>query len=519
MSVALTRSPKPRLSWFDRLVCAVAPRFGLRRLQAKNAVAITVRHFDAASGGRRTFGWRKSGSSADAANGPAIATLRSISRDLRRNNGWARRGIQVIAHSTVGYGIEPSAEASTQIARRANDIWKSWAGRVTCDVNGRLPFTGMQRLAMEAIAESGEVLIVRKVPPPSLGLSIPLQLRIVEPDLLDSSRDGVRGEIRTVDGIEYDRDGRRLAYWLFPRHPGGQLAFDRGIQSIRVPAEDVLHVYRVERPGQSRGVPWLASAIARLQDFDDFEDAELMRQKIAACFGAFVTDYHGDPVPTGDATEDDSIETLEPGQIEYLPPGRQISFATPPPVTEQGFTERNLRRIAATLGVTYEDLTGDYSRVNFSSARMARLSHYQHVYDWQWNMLIPQLCDGVWRWVMDLAIRSGRLGRLQDPPTAEWSPPPIPMLEPEKEGLAYQRMMRNGVMTFEQMCRERGQDPERQLEQIKEWNAKYDDAEVVLDCDPRRTTNTGQAQASSPMIATDGEAGQAQADDDDDPEE
>jgi capsid protein len=151
-----------------------------------------------------------------------------------------------------------------------------------------------------------------------------------------------------------------------------------------------------------------------------------------------------------------------------------------------------LRRIAATIGVTYEDLTGDYSQVNFSSARMARMAHWANVHDWRWNMLIPQLCRGVWGWAMEL---SAGLEGWTETPGAEWSPPPMPMLEPDKEGLAYSRLVRSGAMTLYQAIRERGEDPASHLAEIAEGNAKLDELGIWLDSDPRRTSAAGLTQA------------------------
>jgi capsid protein len=115
--------------------------------------------------------------------------------------------------------------------------------------------------------------------------------------------------------------------------------------------------------------------------------------------------------------------------------------------------------------VTYEELTGDYSQVNFSSARMARIAHWANVTEWREHMLIPQLCNGVWRWAMELARTALKTGRRV--PVAEWAAPPMPILEPDKEGLAYQRLVRIGAMTWPQMVRELGYDPTEQLDEIE----------------------------------------------------
>ncbi|HET7500646.1 MAG TPA: phage portal protein [Kofleriaceae bacterium] len=487
-----------RVSWWDRFLIGVAPSWGLRRVRARAAAQLALRHYEAAQGTRRTSGWQRSSSDANAANGPALGVLRELSRDLRRNNGWAQNGIRVIVNNTVGWGILPNpGHRSRARVQAALELWSAWAGSTSCDFDGRLSFYGLQRLAMETIAESGEVLVVRQPAATADGLPVPLRLQVLEPDYLDTSRSGFVGPSGgpVVQGIEFDPQGRRVAYHLFASHPGSsQIPVRLGSQ--RVLADRVLHVYRVDRPGQVRGVPWLASAITRLKDFDDFEDAELMQQKVAACFGAFVTDVNGDAPPIGEEEEDEDgqpIEQIQPGHIEYLPPGRTVTFSTPPRVQDGSFTARALRRIAASLGVTYEDLTGDYSNVNFSSARMARLAHWANVSEWREHMLLPQLCDGVWRWVMQHAAQVNGWPTV---PSVEWAAPPAPILEPDKEGLAYQRLVRNGVMTLPQVIRERGGDPIAQLEEAQRFNDELDKRGIVLDCDPRRTNGSGGAQGA-----------------------
>jgi lambda family phage portal protein len=276
------------VSWFDRFLISIAPKWGLERVRAR----ATVRYFEAAQGGRRSSGWMKSATDANAANRPALTALRELARDLRRNNGWAKRGVQVITNNTVGWGIMPTPDdANRKRSEAAIKLWNAWAKSTACDFDGRQNFYGLQRLAMDTIVEAGEVLIVRQAPL-NANQPIPLRIQVLEPDYIDTSRSGVSTAEGNsiVDGIEFDQRGQRVAYWLFTQHPGSNRLFTSRFESARVPAERVLHIYRLDRPGQSRGVSWLAAAITRLKDLDDYEDAELMQQKVAACFSAFVTD-------------------------------------------------------------------------------------------------------------------------------------------------------------------------------------------------------------------------------------
>jgi lambda family phage portal protein len=407
-------------------------------------------------------------------------------RDLCRNVGWARKARRVIATHTVGWGIVPRPRG--EHAKAAAVLWKDWAESPSCSIDGRSTFYAMQYLAIRTIFEAGEVLIRRYVRP---GAPVPLRLQVLEPDHLDTAKDLDRGEAGgpIIQGVEFAADGSRAAYWLFPVHPGNTRSSS---QSRRVPAADVLHVYDTERAGQARGISWLGAAIVPMKDLDEFEDAELMKQKIAACFAAFVTDLDGAGTHTGlEDEDDDELEVFEPGMIKYLPPGKEVTTASPPAAVEAGFTARHLRKAAAAMGVTYEDLTGDYSQVNFSSARMARLVHWGDVYAWQHHMMIPLLCRGVWEWFVDAA---GTAGNLRGPVGADWTPPPMPMIEPAQEGLALQRLVRTGAMTHNEMVRQQGGDPESHWDEFEEGLKALDARGIKLDSDPRATSAAGLTQ-------------------------
>jgi lambda family phage portal protein len=483
------------MNWLDRTISWFSPGWALSREKSR----AMARHYEAASFGRRTDGRNRSNSDANsAASGAALSVLRAQARDLVRNNPWGRQGLKAIHENTVGWGIRPLAEGPG--AERMTALWKRWAESTECDSGGRQTFYGLQTMVMRTVAESGEVLIRRRFRRPEDGLAIPMQLQVLEPDLLDTSKDGVKGAAGgdIIQGVEFDMLGRRVAYWLFDRHPGGRWLTSP--VSRRIPADGILHVFDQERPGQVRGPSWFASVDIRLRDFDEFEDATLMKQKIAACMAAFVTDLDGSGGGLGqpgvDAGSGQATDTFEPGMIIPLPTGKQVTVANPPSSTDhKSFTSTSLHGVAAGLGVTYEDLTGDYSQVNYSSARMARLAHQRKLHHWRWNMLIPQFCSPVWAWAVDVLALAGEQ---LDLAPVQWIAPPMPILEPDKEGTAYQRLIRNGAMTWPQMISELGEDPKAQLAAIAAFNKELDRTGVILDCDPRQMSQGGQPVTQPP---------------------
>ena len=485
--------------WIDRLVRSVSPRWAFKRSRYRAAYDTFQRHYEAASTGRRTKGWRRSSGDANASVSGALSRLRDHARDLVRNNAHARSALNTIGDHAVGWGIVPSTEDD-----RASELWEEWAGTTACDADGRNDFYGLQKLAIRTVAEAGSVLVRRRFRRPEDGLPIPLQIQLLEPDFIDTTkttlvRNADRLEVgRVVQGVEFDAIGRRVAYWLYPEHPGSDSFFPG--TSRRVPAESVLHIYRQDRPGQVHGVSWFAPVILTLKQFDEYTDAQLMKQLIAACLSVIVTDPDGTGTPLGvtESGEDvasPELDRLGAGSILTAPPGREVTVVEPPRIGEfRAYSQVTLRTIATGLGINYEDLTGDYGEMSFSAARLSRLRHWSRVQDWRWQLLVPQMCDPVWAWAMEVATIFRRASMR---PAAEWTAPPLPMIEPEKEGLAAMRNVRAGITSLSEVLRERGFNPKRVLSELKADLDFVDELGLVLDSDARKMTQGGQLQGAA----------------------
>lgn len=480
-------------AWLDRLTFPLFPRWTLQRQRARVASAYLARHYDAAGAGRRTQGWRRTGGDANAANSSALGVLRNTARDVIRNNPYAVAGLDTITDHVVGWGIVGAPTRGTPGAAAVKARWDAWADTAACDADRRLTFAGLQKQVLRTVAESGEVLVRRRIRRPEDNLPIPMQLQVLEPDYLDVTKDGLRTPTGgwILQGIEFNPIGERIAYWLYRTHPGSTLIGEPLGVSDRIPASEIAHVWRAARPGQVRGVSWFAPVLLRLKDLDDYEDASLMKAKVAACLAVVLTDADGTAAPVGrSSAPEDTIDTLEPGSILHAPAGRTVSVVNPPDVSEHdAFTKTNLRAVATALGLTYEDLTGDYANMPFSAARMSRLRHWARVEDWRWNMLIPQFCDVAWRWAMQAAAVSDPRIAATTPVT--WTAPAMPMVEPDKEGLAYSRNIRAGIMTLSEVLKERGYDPIETLDEMaRDWR-EVDKRDLVLDSDARKMSQNG----------------------------
>ena len=468
----------------DRLVSIFSPSAALKRVQARQmAMMISERRYDATSGGRRTSGWRNVPTSPVIEIGMSLQQMRELSSDAVRNNTNAHRAVEVISNHVVGTGIRPSFSGGG--AKTANTLWKEWAEAVTCSYDERMTFYAIQELAMVAMVERGECLILRKR---NADLRIPIQLQLLEADHLDHMYSTPRSttENYVIQGVEYAPSGKRVAYYIFPFHP----AEGGGIRT-RVPAEDVIHLFRPRRIGQVRGLPSGTSGHVRMRDLDEFEDAELLKQKVSACFAAFVQDS-SDSIVQGTPNAESDLDRIEPGTIETLPTGKSMVFSNPPVTNGQGeFVKTKLRSIASSYGITYESMTSDYSNVNFSSARMGWLEMRKNITMIQQNVIIPLLCDGVFKWFEEAVSLRG-IGKKNV--GVAWTVPAKDMIDLSGESAATMNMIRGGLKSFDEALREQGYDPDRVREEIAASNKKLDDLQIVLDTDPRYTMKAGVIQ-------------------------
>lgn len=468
--------------------------------------------YDGATFGRRAAGWRRTQRDANGELTPAVAAaLRGIARDLVRNNPFAARGVATIANNMVGTGITFQVYRDGKIDDALNAKARAHFDTAACDSGGRHDLYGLQLQAARTIVESGAVVMRRRWRRGSDGLPLPMQLQVLEPDYIDPSK---HGPLETapgktggflINGVQFSPIGAREGYWLYNGHPGS--ARPTSLGSTFIPAADIAHVFRADRPEMEHGATWLAPIVLRMKDFGDFEDAQLTRQKLASAFVGFVTGEDDGGIIPGIQTEDgvvgeerEPLDYIEPGTFQYGRPGEEVTFSSPPSVDGYGdYTKVSLRAVAAGLGVPYEALTGDLSNVNFSSGRMGWLEYQRSLATWQWAMFIPQFCGSVATWMIEALAM---VGEDVTGVTVRWTPPGREMINPSDEVKANRDAIRSGQKTISQAARERGEDPDTFL---AEWAAdavKLDAMGLIFDSDPRRVTAVGNpAEQAADAVA------------------
>jgi lambda family phage portal protein len=430
--------------------------------------------WDAAGAGSRLQQWAPP-STAFATNLTAPA-LKERSRDLYRNSPWARRLVDSLVVGAVGAGIKPQFRAADAgLKQRVQAEWLAWTDQA--DFAGRFDFYGLQQAALKALLIDGECFLRLVLDPAQ---RVPLQLQLLPAEFLDSTR----VDDRTLNGIEYDAAGRRVAYWLYRRHP----AEAPDMQSVRVPAEQVIHLYVPIQPGVERGVPWLAPIMTALHELRQFEEAAVVRARVAAILAGFVHTPDG----LGPLQPDGGLPQLEPGSMVRLSPGEDIQFNEVPdfPNYEQ-FVRGQLRAITAALNIPYEIAGNDVSAVTYASGRHALLEYQRHLESLQHHVLVFQLCRPVWANWTRAAMAAGVLPE-GDYSTVRWIAPRLQMLDSRMETQNIIQQIRGGLLSRAEAVSAMGWDVEQIDAEIAQDNARADALGLVFDSDARRRTQQGQ---------------------------
>ncbi len=438
----------------------------------RGQVADPAARYDAAGSGRRMAGWNPP------ATGPnrAIAGLSKIrdrSRDSVRND-WA--GESSVGHwvtNLVGVGITPRWESEEHTRIWTENIVPS------ADADGVLDVYGLQTLGTRAWISDGECFLRRRDRPLDGELVVPVQFQLLESDYCpvfdaDSWPNlPVNHVIR--QGIELDRRGRRRAYWFYREHPGDGFATGRPspFQLVRVPANQVSHVYCPSRPGQLRGVSTLAAVLVRLRDTNDFEDTVLTRQKLANLFTMFITreipewsDALLDPntgLPKVWNDKGNPLVGLEPGISQELIPGEKVQFANPP---EAGAAYADYVR-AANLGTAagqhlpYEIMSGDIRDVSDRTLRVVINEFRRLAEQRQFQIVIPRLCQPTVTWGMEAAVLAGLLppSELKAAQRPEWAPHGWAHIHPVQDVEGQIKARDAGLTSTVRLITQKGDDP------------------------------------------------------------
>lgn len=491
-TVRLTRLERVG-AYVDAAISVVAPGWAMNRLRARAATKM-LGAYRGAEKNRLRADWKALNGSADADLLPDLPTLRQRSRDLNRNDAHASAITGTVVANVVGTGLKPQSRPdrdalsipepqATDFSRQAERAWRRWVP--TADSQNRMDFYEIQALVKRQIIENGEVFVLPLMIKNEPGRRYRLALEVIEADRIETPPSH-RGNANIRDGIELGERGEPIAYWIRRRHPGdiilgqsrqGQQEWVRYAAVNKAGRKNVLHLYAVKRPGQTRGEPFFAPVLSAFKDLGDFMEAEIVAARVAACFTAFVTKSDPEAAFQGAATDASGqrLEGMEPGMIQYLGTGESITFGDPkrPSGAFEPFVLAVLRSIGASLGLPLELVLKDFSRTNYSSARAAILEARRFFKcDQMW--LAQRLCQPCWEWLMEEAWLREDLPAVdlfgeqrEDWLRASWIAPGWGWVDPVKEVNSSTLAIEGGLSTLADECAAQGRDWEEVMTQQK----------------------------------------------------
>jgi lambda family phage portal protein len=448
------------------IVWQAPPRVGAERRMG-------LRMYHGARRSRLTAGLGTSNTSADSEIATSLVQLRAASRQLVRDASYAKRAKVIVVNNVIGSGVGMQGQVKSQAGSLMRPVnaameraWARWCVAKRCHTGGELHFGDLERLALGQVFEAGEV-IIRKHYRAFGDSAVPFALEVIEPERLvdDHSNPSLPGAGLVVGegnlvrmGVEVDTFRRPVAYWLRTNHPG-EIGFRVGAVERweRVPADQIFHLRVIERWPQTRGVPWLHTAIRKLNDMDGYSEAEIVAARGASSYMGFIESPEIDSDMAKEAADGSKEIGLEPGTIEHLLPGEKFNAFAPsrPNAAMDPFMRMMLREVAAGIGVSYESLSRDYSQSNYSSSRLALLDDrdlWRVLQQW-WirSFRLPLHCDWMAQAALAGAIAPIRVDQYAlDQERFEavaFKPRGWTWVDPTKEVAAYKEAIKAGLTT------------------------------------------------------------------------
>ncbi len=492
----------------DRMVGYFAPAWAARRMRDRMVMAIAGSWTGASYTRRSLKDWFVTPASADEDTVHDLETLRARSRDMVRNAPLATGAVNTVVMNVVGTGLSllprPDWEALGMSEEQA-DEWTAqverefrvWAESAECDITRTQNFYGLQSLVFRSAVESGDAFVLLLMIESSTN-PYALRVQVVEADRVETPTDKKENAgNKIVAGVEMDANGAPVAYHILRNHPGSPEGIKQDF--IRVPAfgertgrRNVLHIFERTRPGQTRGVPYLAPVIEPLKQLDKYTEAELMAAVVASLLTVFVKSESGEGFapPAGEQPSNAEIK-LGTGTIVDLAPGEDITTVSPnrPNTAFDPFVQSVLRQIGVSLGLPFEVLIKHFT-ASYSAARAALMEAWKF-FRLRREFLAQTFCAPVYEAWLEEAVALGRIaapGFFDDAARriaylqADWIGDAPAQIDPTKEVDAAAKRLEIGVSTLaeETMQLTGGVWKDKHREQVKERRMRERDGLVVI---------------------------------------
>lgn len=397
-----------------------SPESALRRVAARRAID-QVRNLDGGKDNRNTARWKNRSTSGELKDWREVKNVRERAFDLYANNVYARKIIRACVAQTVGCGFKAESQAVNAddepddvFRKQAKRLWGYWCEDV--DFNANLC------LILQELLIAGEVLIHVKANGENI---VPVDIdivaceQLVEDTMVPSTLKGIDEGNYIYRGIEFNQAGERVAYHIYDVHPQDPRQILKTKYAKRLPAKEIIHLYKRERPGQIRGYSWFAPVIMQLRDINDYQQNELIAATVGSCVVAGITTSNGSsglnglqtPSVARSVDEDGNpITRMQPGMWVDLRPGEKIEGFNPqrPNSMASEFITHMLRGMAAGMpGIKSSTITMDYRESSWSSERSADNDCWretEQVQEW----LISKVCQPIYNRVIEAGVKAGQ---------------------------------------------------------------------------------------------------------------
>lgn len=469
------------MNFIDNFVGLFSPKKGAERLAWRQEMELQQRYYDAGVGSRRNHNWRASNMPAEYEDRIHRDVIRARARDMERNSDMANGLIKALERNTVGKGFDLQVKSENEkFNAQVEDLWKRWCKARNCDVTGQQSFKQMLKMAVRRKLVDGGIIFIKCYTDGGL---VPFKLQAIEVDELSLMAAKPKHEgNRVIGGIEYDKYNRPVGYWIQQYSIDGFLMSEPQYYE----AKDIIFYMNKKRPSQMREISELAPTLPRIRDANELIDAIAMKERVAACFSAFITRQN----PTGNAWgRNGTLEKTErggydgkrmsPGMIMELAAGDDVKIAQPGNSAAEGneFLKTEQRLMSAGQGMSYETVSRDMSQTNYSSARQALIED-ENTFSDEIDQLKEIIMDEVYGefliscWLKGLIQAKDFWENKNAYMKHEWIASPKRWIDPAKEANATKIALATSQKSFKDICSENGKDWKTQIDDMAEV-AKY----------------------------------------------
>ncbi len=468
------------LNVIDRAINYVAPVHGARRFKARVFHNMAQRFYLGSSKSKRSIKeWNPLASEPDSAL-EERQTLTDRGFDLFRNAPLARGAVQTNVTNVIGAGLMLQPRINREVLNMTQDQaeelendmkreFNFWADSLESDVRRTVPYNRSMGMAMVNMLLAGDVFaLLRNFKSDSTPFTLSVQM--VEGARISNENNAADTE-EIIAGVKKNSLGAPVSYFISRFHPAS-----RKFRSNRIWDEvqrfgentgrqNVIHLFKPERPGQTRGISWLAPIIDLLKQLTTYTDAEITAAVVSGMFSVLVKtkgaqglDLHTDlGDETGAKSTDKDAKLASGAIIDMDAEDEDITVVNPTrPNTAFGpFVEQILRQIGVALNIPFEILIKHFTS-SYSASRAALMEAWKFfISERKW--FATMYCQPVYAAWLDEAVAIGRIsapGYFNDPMIrlayqgTDWVGPPRGMIKEKEEIEAAQKRVDMSVSTL-----------------------------------------------------------------------